>query len=82
MSEHVQVGYVCDKGSGHIVLYGMEDACQSHAIAPIVIVDPGESRIDMQSVAEDMALWLADLERDASLWRYQQLEKDFGFNGD
>lgn len=81
MSDYIQVGYVCEKSKGHAVLYGMEDACQSHAIAPIVIVDPGDPRINMQQVAEDMADWLAALERDAALWRYQQLEKDFGLNG-
>ena len=82
MSDYIQVGYVCDKNKGHVVLYGMEDACQSHAVAPIVILDPGDPNIDMREVAYDMALWLADLERDAALWRYQQLEKDMGLDGD
>jgi len=82
MSDYIQVGYVCDKNRGHVVLYGMEDACQSHAVAPIIILDPGDPRINMQEVADDMAAWLANLERDAALWRYQQLEKDMGLDGD
>lgn len=81
MNSHIQVGYVCDKNKGHVVLYGMEDACQSHAVAPIVILAPSSSSINMRGVADDMARWLADLERDAALWRYQQLEKDMGLDG-
>ena len=71
MSNHIQVGYVCDKNRGHAVLHGMEDACQSHAVAPIVIVDPGDPSVDMRKVAEDMAEWLGALERDAEKWRWE-----------
>lgn len=75
MSNYIQVGYVCDKSKGHAVLYGMEDACQSHAVAPIVIVDPGDPNINMQDVAEDMAQWLAALERDAEKWRWHLVDQ-------
>lgn len=58
MSDAMNVGYVCHRGGGHIVLFGdPDDCCGSKAVADIVIVTrPGHDveGVDFDEAAEHL----------------------------
>jgi hypothetical protein len=66
----IEVGYVCEKGGGHVSLAGMSDhgACGSHIAGRVYIELEGGMRepFELEPLAESMRDWVARADR--ALW--------------